>query len=207
MPSASPSSGLTRMVSYVTSCFAHTETAPPMVPVRIDGVDTSTLLDTASMVTLAHPQWLTREGNDESGDEEMTVSCVHRDTKRDATVPVRITTPRGECQMCVGAVPNLPVPIFLSRDCPLFQALWRRDRRRRALEVGRRGTRTVACANHALPREVSTRPESYPEEGDDPTLRSKPLFEEDLGSPLWRWRPQTDLPTWESSRASSGWPS
>ena len=49
------------------------------------------------MVTLAHPQWLTREGKDEPGGEEVTVSCVHGDTKRYPTVPVRITTPRGEC--------------------------------------------------------------------------------------------------------------
>jgi hypothetical protein len=82
------------MASYVTSCSVQT---PPIFPVRINGVDTSALLDSGSMVTLAQPQWLTREGKDEPGDEEMTVSCVHGDTTRYPTVPVRITTPSGEC--------------------------------------------------------------------------------------------------------------
>jgi hypothetical protein len=80
---------------YVRRCWAHTETAPLMVPVRIDGINTSALQDSGSMVTLVHPQWLTREGKEEPGDEEVTVSCVHRDTKRYPTAPVRITTPKG----------------------------------------------------------------------------------------------------------------
>nr|XP_029500708.1 uncharacterized protein LOC115116365 [Oncorhynchus nerka] len=146
MPSAPPNSGTTRMAGYVTSCWAHTETAPPMVLVQIDDIDTSALLDSSSMVTQAHQQWFTREGNEEPGDEEVTVSCVHGDTKRYPTVLVRITTPKGECQIRAGAVPNLPVSILLGRDCPLFQALWRRDLGRRALEVGRKGKKTVACA-------------------------------------------------------------
>ncbi|XP_052323026.1 uncharacterized protein LOC118396131 isoform X2 [Oncorhynchus keta] len=129
MPSASPSSGVTRMASYVTSCWAHTETAPPMVPVRINGIDTSALLDSGSMVTLAYPQWLTREGKEEPGDKE---------------------------------------------------ALWRRDLGRCAREVGRKEKRTVACATQPPPQEVSTGPESNPEEGDDPAPASEPLGEEDL---------------------------
>lgn len=35
-------------------------------------------------------------------------------------VPVRITTPRGEYRMRLGAVPNLHVPILIIIDCPLF---------------------------------------------------------------------------------------
>ena len=73
MPSTSPSSGVTRMTGYVTSCWAHTETAPLLVPLRIDCVATSALLASSSMLTLAQPQWLTRERKDELGDKEMTV--------------------------------------------------------------------------------------------------------------------------------------
>lgn len=57
--------------------------------------------------------------------------------KRYPTMPMQITTLRGACQLRVGAVPNVPVPI-LGRDGILFQALWRRDLGRCASEIGRR---------------------------------------------------------------------
>ena len=78
MPSASPSSGVIRMMSYVTSCWAHTETAHPMVVVRIDGIDTRALLNSVSMVTLAHTPWLTREGKEELGNKELPVPLYTR---------------------------------------------------------------------------------------------------------------------------------
>ena len=40
---------------------------------------------------------------------EMSVSCVHGDTKRYLTVQANIVTPQGSCQMMVGAEPELPV--------------------------------------------------------------------------------------------------
>ena len=129
--------------------------------------------------------------------------CVHGDTMRYPTVPVWITTSRGECQMRVGAVHNLPVLILLGRDCTLFQALWK-DLGRSACEVGRRGKRTVACATHALWQEVSTGSEFNQEEGDDPAPGSEPLSEEDLRLPFMEKEVPDGL---TYSWASSGRPS
>lgn len=105
-------------VNYVTYCWAHHESTAPMVPVKVDGHDM--LLDSRSMFMLVTTSLLKQET--EQG-REMSISCVHGDTKRYLTIWTNIVTPQGSCQMMVGAVPELPVPLLVGRDCPMFAAL------------------------------------------------------------------------------------
>ena len=81
-----------------------------MVPVKVDGHATEALLDSGSMVTLVTTSLLNQETK---RGREMSISCVHGDTKRYPTVWTNIVTPQGSCQMTVGAVPELPVPLLV----------------------------------------------------------------------------------------------
>lgn len=69
------------------------------------------------MVTLVQPE-LVQDGGEL--DNTVSISCVHGDTKAYPTTVVQLATIQGRCQIRVGVVPTLPVPILLGRDCPVF---------------------------------------------------------------------------------------
>jgi hypothetical protein len=119
-----------------------------MVPVKVDGHDTEAMLDSGSMVTLVTTSLLNQ---DTEGGRKMSNSCVHGDTKRYPNIWTNLVTPPGSCQMMVGAVPELPVPLLLGRDCPLFVALWGNELRKniRASRRRKRG-RPIAYAAREL---------------------------------------------------------
>lgn len=160
MPSASPGGVVGHTVNYVTSCWAHHKPTAPLVSVKVDGHDTDALLYSGSVVTLVATSLLAQ--GTERG-REMSVSCVHGDTKRYPTVQANIVKPQGSCQMMVVAVLELQVPLLVGLDCPLFAALWRHELRKK-VRAGRRRERgrpiASAACKQAVDKPVSTGPES-----------------------------------------------
>ena len=131
-------------MNYITSCWAHHESTALMVPVKVEGNDTEALLDSGSMVSLVTMSLLNQE-TEHGG--EMSISCVHRDIKRYPTVWANIVTPQGSCQMTVGAVPELPVPLLVGWDCPMFGA---QELRKKVRAVRRRDRgQPIACGLEA----------------------------------------------------------
>ena len=145
MPSVATGEGKLRPCHYLTMCWAHQGAAPPRLPVKVEGRDTEALLDSGSAITLIRPEYAGR-----SGGVAVMVSCVHGNTRRYPTTGVRLQTPRGQCQVRVGVVRGLLVPVLLGRDCALFQSYWQggaplpeEPRRRRAR--GNRGSPLPVC--------------------------------------------------------------
>ena len=56
--------------------------------------------------------------------EEISVSCIHGDTRKYPTSEVQVITPRGQFTMRVGVVEQLPVPVLFGRDGPLLAHYW-----------------------------------------------------------------------------------
>ncbi|KAK6319724.1 hypothetical protein J4Q44_G00109350 [Coregonus suidteri] len=113
----------------------------------------------------------------------MSVSCVHGDTKRYSTRQATIVTPQGSCQMRVCAVPELPIPLLVARDYPLFTALWRYELGKRVRTGDRRERgQTVACVarKQAVVNPVSTDPESGSEGVPEPTSPGEQPEEEPM---------------------------
>ena len=103
----------------LTTCWAHQEAGAPNLPARVGDKDTQALIDTGSVVTLIRPDLAVgRTG------EPMEVACVHGDTRTYDTCHVVVRTPRGAFTVRAGVVPNLPVPLLIGRDCPIFHRLW-----------------------------------------------------------------------------------
>ena len=98
-----------------------------MVPEKVYGHDTEALLDSGSMVMLVTMRLLNH--GTERG-RAMFISCVHGDIKRYPTLWANIVMPQGSCQMLLGAVSELPVPLLVGKDCLLFVALWRHNLRK-----------------------------------------------------------------------------
>ena len=104
---------------YLTTCWAHEPSQAPQFPVRIAGQDTAATLDSGSAITLVRADLAPApEG------KGIAVACVHGDTREYPTTNVQIITPRGSCRLQVGVVKNLPVPVLMGRDCPLFARYW-----------------------------------------------------------------------------------
>ena len=139
--------------------------------VRVNGVDSMALLDSGSAVTLIHI--------DLAGpllkDEGMPVTCVHGDVRIYPVTPVKVQTTRGEAMVVAGVVPNLPVPLLIGTDCPLYTRLWYdeggypapRARPRRRKPQDRPPVR-MACP-------------TFPPPSDGPVSETSP--EEDRGGP------------------------
>jgi len=72
-------------------------------------------LNSGSMVSIVRPEFAS-----ENQREEISVSCIHRDTWSYPTSKVQMITPRGRCTLQVGTVEQLPVPVLLAWDNPLF---------------------------------------------------------------------------------------
>ena len=76
-------------------------------------------LDTGSVVTLLRPDLA---GGMEGG--PMEVVCINGDTRIYGTCHVVVRTPYTRA----GIVPQLPVPLLIGRDCPIFHRLWNPER-------------------------------------------------------------------------------
>ncbi|XP_034064089.1 uncharacterized protein LOC117541099 [Gymnodraco acuticeps] len=90
-----------------------------MIPVKVNGKDAEALVDSGSVVSLIQPHLLDHLPSKET----VAVSCVHGDTKLYPTCLVHLTTVKGSCELKVGVVPSLPVPVLVGRDCPLYKRL------------------------------------------------------------------------------------
>lgn len=50
----------------------------------------------------------------------MEVGCVHGVVQAYPTVTIEVCTPKGAFKVEARVVPNLPVPLHVGRDCPIF---------------------------------------------------------------------------------------
>ena len=81
----------------------------------------------------------------------MEVACVHGGTRTYETCHVVIRTPHGVFTARAGIVPNLPVPLLIGKDCPIFRRLWDPARESR----GRRDA-VAAAAGDAAAADAAT---------------------------------------------------
>ncbi|XP_059930116.1 uncharacterized protein LOC132473851 [Gadus macrocephalus] len=98
----------------LATCLAQGTSGSPTV--RVMSRDTQALLDTGSVVTLLRPVLAGGKAG-----EPMEVACVHGGTRTYDTCHVVIRTPHGVFTAQAGIVPNLPVPLLIGRDCPIFR--------------------------------------------------------------------------------------
>ncbi|XP_073719441.1 uncharacterized protein [Misgurnus anguillicaudatus] len=119
MPTASASESSRLPCHFLTTCWAHERAAAPKIPVKIGGHDTEALIDSGSMVTLIRPEYA-----GPTRGREITVSCIHGDSRNYQTAEVSMVTPRGQFQLQAGVVDHLPVPVLVGRDCQAFSAYW-----------------------------------------------------------------------------------
>ena len=109
-----------RPCGLLTTCWAEEGGTSPSTPVTANGQDTTALLDSGSMVTLIRPEFAQLphlEGT-------LGVTCIHGETRQYPTTMLHLRTTKGSYSGPVGIVPNLPVPVLIGRDLPLFRPLW-----------------------------------------------------------------------------------
>ena len=150
-----------RACHYLTTCWAHERTKAPRIPVRVAGRDTEATIDSGSAITLVRPELAetARRG-------EVDVACIHGDTRRYPTTELHLYTPRGQCKVRAGVVENLPVPLLMGRDCPLFQTYWKDGPKETPTRIRPRNRHNRDPS--ALPVWVATERESE-EEGTEAT--------------------------------------
>ena len=102
-----------------TTCWSHEGTVSPSLPVRVGRHDTHALLDSGSMVTLIRPGLA-----DGPHGQGVDVGCIHGQTETYATRRITVRTPKGTFTILAGVVPNLPVPLLIGQDCPIFKKLF-----------------------------------------------------------------------------------
>src|SRR4029434_2005065 len=106
------------------------------------------LLDSGSMVSLVRTQFASAPWG-----EELSVSCIHGDTRKYPTSKIEVITPRGRFALQVGVVEQLPVPVLFGRDSPLFSRYWpakardpKRRTKKRPVKIGKSVTRPAWAA-------------------------------------------------------------
>ncbi|XP_077060395.1 uncharacterized protein LOC143712060 [Siphateles boraxobius] len=114
MPTASTSESSRLKCDFLTTCWAHEGVA---APVKIGGRDTEALIDSGSMVTLIQLEFAGPFRG-----REISVSCIHGDSRNYPTAEVSMVTPQGQFKIRAGVVGHLPVPVLLGRDCQAFSA-------------------------------------------------------------------------------------
>ena len=150
MPSAYAAKGRPPPCMLAT-CWSQGAKGLPTIPVRVMNQDTRALLDTGSVVTLVRPDLAGGKAG-----APMDVACVHGDTRTYATCHVVVRTTRGVFTTRAGIVPNLPVPVLIGRDCPIFLRLWDPEREGRGRgEPPRRTGRVGRPASGATRRPPS----------------------------------------------------
>ena len=117
MPTASPSDRRGG-VCLRTTCWSHERTDTPSLPVRVGRHDTHALLDSGSVVTLVRPDLA-----DGVPGRRIDVGCIHGQTESYSTRQITVRTPKGTFTVRAGLVPNLPMPLLIGRDCPIFAQL------------------------------------------------------------------------------------
>lgn len=109
-----------RPCNILMTCWAEESGPSPVTPVRANGKDTTALLDSGSMVTLIRPDF----AQSAPLTTTVAITCIHGETKDYPTTLLHLQTTKGQNTGPVGAVPNLPVPVLIGRDCPMFRQLW-----------------------------------------------------------------------------------
>lgn len=143
------------------------------VPVKIGDADAHALVDSGSVITLVHADYA-----DDLTTETVPVTCVHGDVKQYPVSYVAVRTPKGNVVVPAGVVPNLPVPLLLGTDFPLFPRFWGSGKRDLPAAPRRRGhrrrpasppVRRVACPTFRPSTEGTPGSSSGPEEEDGGT--------------------------------------
>ncbi len=119
MPTASATDSSRLQCHFLTTRWANEGAAAPRFPVKIGGRDTEALVDSGSMATLVRPEF----AGPLMG-KEISVSCIHGDTRDYPTAEISMVTPLGQFQVRAGVVECLPVPVLVGRDCQAFAAYW-----------------------------------------------------------------------------------
>ena len=165
MPSAYADEG-TRRPCLLATCWAQGAPGTPTIPARVMNQDTQALLDTGSVVTLLRPDLA---GGKRGG--PMEVACVHGDTRTYESC--HVVTARA------GIVPQLPVPLLIGRDCPIFNRLWNPERGSRPRrEPSRRtggGARPAFGATQRPATPVETSAEDQLSDGNGPSPPGSPV--------------------------------
>ena len=119
MPSASPIETHPVGPCLYSECGGSEKPSGPRVPVKVGLHDTWALIDSGSHLTLVRADFA--EGHP---GEPMEVICVHGHARSYPTRNIDVQTPRGSFSVQAGVVPELPVPLLLGRDCPIFNRFW-----------------------------------------------------------------------------------
>ena len=118
MPTASPSDWRGGAF-HRTTCCSHERTVSPSLPVRVGRRDThAALLDSGSVVTLIQPGLA-----DGTPGPHVEVGCIHGQRETYPTRHITIQTVKETFTAQAGLVPNLPMALLISRDCPIFGAV------------------------------------------------------------------------------------
>uniref|UniRef100_A0A8C5CA19 Gypsy retrotransposon integrase-like protein 1 n=1 Tax=Gadus morhua TaxID=8049 RepID=A0A8C5CA19_GADMO len=161
MPTASPSDQRGG-ACLRTTCWSHERTVSPSLPVRVGRRDTHALLDSGSVVTLIRPDLACgKPGHD------IEVGCIHGQTETYPTLHFTVQTPKGTFTVQAGVVPNLPMPLLIGRDCPIFERLFGAELR----PPRPRHPRTRPRQLRSRPVYMAGRPPPSPTDSDEPPQR------------------------------------
>lgn len=121
MPTASANEvAVGRPCNLLMTCWAAESGPFPITRVRANGKDTMTLLSLGSIVTLIRPDF----AQSSPLTDTVAITCIHSETKDYITTLLHLQTTKGQNTGPMGVVPNLPVPVLIGRDCPVFRQLW-----------------------------------------------------------------------------------
>ncbi|KAF1388735.1 hypothetical protein PFLUV_G00065720 [Perca fluviatilis] len=174
MPTASASEvAVGRPCNLLTTCWAAESGPSPVTPVRANGKDTTALVDSGSMATLIRPEF----AQSPPLTDTVPITCIHGETKYYPTTLLHQQTAKGQSTGPVGIVPNLPVPVLIGRDCPMFRPLWasmsgdveKRGNQKRGSRKGGTDSRKVKarmCGFQEVDPQVSTGAPSEGESGE-----------------------------------------
>ena len=157
MPTAVFTGGKGFFSHSLTTCWAHQGAPAPKCAVKIGWRDTEALLDSGSMVSLVRPQFASATWED-----EISVSCIHGDTRKYPTMEVQVITPRGKFTLWVGVVEQLLVPVLFGQDSPLFSRYWPEKLRNPKWRIRRLPLEAMASDTHQACAAVS--PDGSPAE-------------------------------------------
>eukprot|EP00063_Salmo_salar_P045966 XP_014020801.1 PREDICTED: uncharacterized protein LOC106582338 [Salmo salar] len=109
-----------RPCGLLMACWPRDSGPSPVTPVRANGKDTTALVDSGIMVTLVRPD----VAQSSNLAETVAIMCIHGETKDYPTTLFHLQTTKGQHIGPVGVVPNLPMPVLIRRDFPMFRQLW-----------------------------------------------------------------------------------
>ncbi|KAK0143307.1 hypothetical protein N1851_018559 [Merluccius polli] len=151
-----------------TTCWSHERTVSPSMPVWVGRQDTHALLDSGSLVTLVRPGL-----TDGTPGRSIEVGCIHGQTESYLTERITVQTPKGTFTVQAGVVPNLPVPLLIGRDCPIFKRLLGAELR----PPRPRHPRTRLRRLHSRPTYMAAQPPPSWSDSDDDKSPDRPTRE------------------------------